>query len=110
MGMCRWTHLSLKWIEEIKWHMSMAYGWVPTMINNDSYYLLDQRAVVIDENNGEFEQLEFTTNVNAQIIDDDFSLRSFQHIPLGKDSRPFRCDVIGIGVDIGKPDTIVTDI
>src|SRR5215471_3606310 len=42
-----------------------VHGWVTTMINNDSYYLLGQRALVIDQTNGYNEQLMFATNVNG---------------------------------------------
>src|SRR5215831_2102808 len=42
-----------------------AHGWVTTMINNDSYYLLGQRALVIDQTDGYNKQLTFATNVNG---------------------------------------------
>src|SRR5215469_4355349 len=42
-----------------------AHGWVTTMINNDSYYLLGQRALVIDQTDGYSKQLTFATNVNG---------------------------------------------
>src|SRR5215831_10721477 len=42
-----------------------AHGWVTTMINNDSYYLLGQRALVIDQTDGYNKQLTFATNVNV---------------------------------------------
>src|SRR5215472_16248561 len=42
-----------------------AHGWLTTMINNDSYYLLGQRALVIDQTDGYNKQLTFATNVNG---------------------------------------------
>lgn len=44
----------------------MTNGFVATMINNDSYYPLGQRAIVVDANNGKYEEMTFITNVNGR--------------------------------------------
>lgn len=69
------TRLAFVWVSWSPGNISMntdsknavpaAPGWVRTMVNNDSYYLLGQRALVIDANNGMNENMRFVTSANG---------------------------------------------
>jgi hypothetical protein len=65
MARVSWLPENMSMNSDLWHHNNTTRGWVTTMINNDSYYLLGQRALVIDQTDGYNKQLTFATNVNG---------------------------------------------